>query len=231
MLGVEKKPNHCKNICCQFTIGSGFVRDFSPKAPRVAFMVPSPTGDDCINRRVLSGKGGASFEKHFIAPLGYSWEDYMVTSVLRCRPKGDGSKGCRHGQYPTGSVRKGAEQSCRFYDRGGPLEKFDPDAYVLTFELQTIYQEPAFTRLLARDIEKAFTLAERGYRPIVLMGNPTAAMVCPFIEGAGGVKAWRGHWGEMQEGWPWLSGQTKVKGTANRFVLAQIKKETTPTND
>lgn len=218
MKGVEPRPDHCKNICKQFTIGTGFVHDRSPKAPRIAVMVPAPTKDDCLHRAPLAGKARAHFERTYLEPLGYSPDDYMVSSVLRCLPKGDGSASARHGDYPTGTVRKGAEAACRYYDRNGPLERFDPDSYVLTLDLARTYKEPAYIRLVRRDIEKAFTLADRGYRPLVLMGNPAAELICPFLVGNGGVKAWRGHWDELPEGWPSLSGREAVP--ARRFAEA-----------
>jgi hypothetical protein len=220
VLGVAQKPATCKSLCPYCSVGSGYVEDWAGKDPKVAFLIPSPTGDDCLNRMPMTGKGGNSFIRKYIEPLGYTRDNCIFSHVLRCRPKGDGSKKARYGQYPTGSARKGSEAACRYYDRFSPLAKFAPDCYLITFELTSLYTEPAFTRLFAVDIRKAFELSTRGFRPLVLLGNPTAELVAPYVNGNGGVKEWHSHWEEMPEGWPWLSGTQEIKGTTRGFRAA-----------
>jgi len=218
ILGVQQKPAAC-SMCAYKTVGSGFLNDWIGKHPKVLFMLPSAPGDDFVNRYPLSGKGGHSFIAKYIEPLGYDRDDCAFAHVLRCRVKGDGSKKAKNGQYPTGFARKASEQACRYYDRNGVVETFNPDCYVITFELNTIYQEPAFTRLLARDIQKSFDLAAKGYRPIVLMGNPAAELLAKYISGNGGVKSWRGEWRTIPS-WPWLEGSTELPAASTRFIAA-----------
>lgn len=218
VLGVQSKPKPCE-MCAYKTVGSGWLSDWIGKRAKVLFMFPSAPGDDFVNRFPLSGRGGNSFLHKYIEPLGFDRDDCAFAHVIRCRPKGDGSKKAKNGQYPTGFARKSAETSCRYYDRNGVVEQFNPDSYVLSFDLGTIYSEPAFTRLFGADVKKAFDLASRGYRPVMLLGNPAAELLARYINGNGGVKSWRGEWRPI-DSWPWLSGSTELSPTSTRFIAA-----------
>jgi hypothetical protein len=214
--GVIHRPDTCRLLCSYFTVGSGFALDVLPDNAMILLLIASPSSDDLVNRRALSGKAGASFFKHYVEPLGYTQAEVAVASLLRCRPAGNGGdKNAKGGQFPTGSAKTGAIQACRYYDRitggkYGVIERFNPDLYILAQSLKSTYEEPAFTRLLKRDIAKAFDFAVKGYRPMVLMGNECIEAVFPVAIGNGGAKAWRGHWAEMPDGWPHLNAPAPV---------------------
>ncbi len=209
VLGVQSKPASCRLLCQYFSVGSGWVPDFIGSRPKVAFMLPHPTGDDSINRSLMTGRGGDSFFKKYITPLGYDREDCIFSAVIRCRPRGNGAKSAKWGTPLTGNTKKMTEESCRHHDVP-VLGKWNPDLILLTFSLGVVYTEPAFTRLLQRDIAKAFEFAQKGYRPLVLMGNEAGEMFMPFIKGNGGSKGWRGNWQE-QDGYPFLPDASKPK--------------------
>jgi hypothetical protein len=200
--GVTAKPNSCRVCCPYFSVGEGYVTDYLPEAPRVMLLVANPSADDLVNREILSGKAGYSFLKTYIWPLGYKKEDIGIAAIMRCRPKG--------GRFPIGADKRGVLQGCRQYDKNA-IGKFNPDTYMITQTLFDTYTNPAFGRLLKNDIAKAFRLADKGLRPIVLMGVEAASMVAPYIDGNGGPKAWRSHWQALDNGWPFLMASSKPK--------------------
>ncbi len=199
-LGVATKPSQCRLLCPYFSQGTGYVADTLPPNARIMIMLSSPSSDDIIYRKFLSGKAGFSFFKNYIYPLGYKNEDVAICGVMRCRPKG--------GKFPLGKDKKGTIEACRYYDQKA-VKDFGPKSYIISQALRDVYSEPAFHTLLIRTFEKAFTFAEKGLRPIVLMGIEAASMVAPYIEGQGGTKKWFGHWQEIPV-WPFLNTAPKT---------------------
>lgn len=214
-LGILGKPHECKTLCPYFYVGEGFVRDIAVSTARVLIMINNPSSDDLVNRKLLSGRAGYRFYQDYIYSLGYTDSDVAVTAVMRCRPKG--------GKMPTGPVKPNLITACRYYDRE-VIKEFNPDCYLITQELRDVYQERAFHSLLKCDIQKAFFLAEKGYRPIVLMGLEAANLVASFVDGNGGPKRWRGMWEELTEGWPHLNASPAPKPIASGFAPAGWKK-------
>jgi hypothetical protein len=214
IIGVTAKPAPCRLLCPYYTVGAGYANDVLPPTAKILLLIASPSGDDITNRRALSGKAGASFFKTYIEPFGYTHEHVGIASLLRCRPAGNGGKE-KPGIFPTGFAKGATIQACRYYDRTtagqyGAIERFNPDMYILTQSLKSTYEEPAFIRLLKRDIDKAFGFAEMGYRPILCMGQEPAEVIAPYIVGNGGAKAWRGHYDFFKDGWPHLNAPAPV---------------------
>ena len=193
--GVSSKPSQCRLLCPYYTQGEGFVEDYLPPNAKILIMVTNPSSDDLVSRKMLSGKAGWSFFKTYVEPLGYGLDDYGVCGLIRCRPK--------HGQMPIGKDRKGTIAACRYYDRG-VIAEFAPKSYILGQALKDIYKENSFHSLLVNDVKKAFRFAEKGLRPILVLGQDASETIAPYILGQGGIKKFRGTWAEI-ETWPFLS--------------------------
>lgn len=206
--GMLKKPSQCRLLCPYYSVGEGFIEDRLPETAKILLMVSTPSADDLYNRFPLSGKAGWSFHKNYIEPLGYTTEDYGTAALIRCRPRG--------GVIPIGKDKKGTIQACRYYDRG-VIKEFGPKSYIITQALKDIYKENSFHSLLVADLKKAFRFAEKGLRPILLMGQEVAETVAPYIIGQGGVKKFRGHWLEIDQ-WPFLSSENNKEPKPTGFT-------------
>ncbi len=196
--GIQLKPKTCQILCPYFSIGSGYLEDTLPPEAKIMVMLASPSSEDLLYRKFLSGKAGFSFFKNYIYPLGYRQEHVAICGVMRCRPVG--------GKFPLGQDKKGTVEACRYYDQQ-KVKDFGPKSYIISQSLKDVYQENAFHSLMVNDFKKAFRFAEKGLRPIVLMGNEASEIVAPYIVGQGGTKKWRGEWREI-EVWPFLTNKT-----------------------
>ena len=110
---------------------------------------------------------------------------------------------------PIGKDRKGTIAACRYYDRG-VIAAFAPKTYILGQALIDVYKENSFHSLLANDVKKAFRFAEKGLRPILILGQDAAETIAPYILGQGGIKKFRGSWIEIEQ-WPFLSASQQPK--------------------
>jgi len=141
--------------------------------------------------------------KQLIEPLGRDRNEILICNVLRCRPP--------YNKYPTGTLRKAAEQSCRQYDdrhqwRGdrvghaGGLRGFAPDLCIVTEHPASILhsRQVAKVKLIRKHMERAFQWADAGKRPLVLMGRTAAELVNPELMREGGLRRWFGHWWEVE---------------------------------
>lgn len=182
---------------CRFaSVGEGYANDVMPANPKIMIFMASPSADDLLNRRLLSGKAGFSFFKSYIYPLGYKQDDVAISAVMRCRPRG--------GKFPLGKDKKAIMESCRYWDRGA-IKTFNPNMYILAHDYKLAYSEPVYTRLIISDIKRAFEFAEKGHRPIVCLGNEASEIVAPFIIGNGATKTWHSHYDWFEGGvWPHL---------------------------
>jgi len=203
-LGVQAKPASCRLLCPYYSVGSGFSADVLPlntatgiTTAKIMIMISNPSRDDIVNRRLLSGKAGWSFFKQYVFPLGYKQEDVAVCAVIRCSPRG--------GKFPLGRDKKMVMESCRHHDQGA-IKAFGPNMYIIAHDVKLSYSEPVYSRLIRADIARAFKFAEKGFKPIVLLGNEATELCAPFIVGDGGTKTWHSHYDFFSEGtWPHLS--------------------------
>lgn len=216
--GVRPHPEACK-LCPLNWLGSGFVPDEMPATgkPRIAMMFEFPAGDDIVEGRPLVSRGGQAWLRRLVYALGHRKDEVLICNTLRCRP--------RQGRYPTGVDQRQAELCCRAHDGtqwGGDIDvpggllAFDPNVFLVSYNPGDILDTPSLYRLVRRDVEKAFSLADRDYRPLMLMGKGPAFLVAPWLQGKGGIKAWRGHWWEGS--WPWQPGYVPPKPT--QFLVA-----------
>jgi hypothetical protein len=186
-IGIGSKPEGCKG-CPYRSIGAGFVPDDEGVNPKIAMVLEAPGEDEALNSKPLVGRAGKLWLKKLIEIHGYKREDVLIANTLRCRPPGN--------KYPIGKLKESAELHCRAYD--DKIVKFDPDLYLVTIHPAMLLRSSAMTRLVQRDLAKAFEFAAQGYRPIVLAGETSKSLAASHLHG--GVKGWRGHWWE-QRGW------------------------------
>lgn len=191
-LGVMRKPPGCKR-CAYRTVGEGFCPDYLPAHPKVAIMLEAPGGDEIQENEPLRGRAGQLWYSKLILPAGLEREDCLIANTLRCRPP--------ENKYPTGRVRKHAEELCRQYDDShgkgwslvaGGLRSFNPNAFVVAMHPAALLRSSAAMRLVKKAVERTAWLARVGYRPCLLMGDKPMSIVAPFL--TGGVKRWNGHY-------------------------------------
>jgi uracil-DNA glycosylase len=188
-IGVGSKPWGC-NECPYKAIGSGFCPDDCNTEARVAMLLETPGEDEILYGKPLVGKGPRYWLWQLVSKIGHSRDELQVSHMLRCRAHGVGKPKDKWNDYPTGKLRTAAERYCRQYDEA--LVKFAPDAFIISMHPFALLRSPAFTRLMRKDVEKAFRLADKGYRPLLIMGDKAMTMCAPWL--SGGVKKWRGHY-------------------------------------
>ncbi len=184
--GVRLKPVGCR-LCPLSAIGQGFCPDEVPKNPKIAMILDMPQRSDVTYQMPFSGSEGKAWQKTFIEDLGYKREDVLLSHCLRCCQPND-----KYGisQYPREPLRRLGEMNCRQYDES--LIRFDADMYIITLHPRNSRLIGCVTRHIRRDVEKAFSFAEKGYRPALLMGEGVAELYYPWM--TGGLKNWRGHY-------------------------------------
>lgn len=183
ILGASRKPKSCEG-CPYASTGLGFCPDDKPEKPLIAMMLEAPGQEEVLESRPLVGRAGRMWLWRLIGQNGYKRENVLICNTLRCNPPGN--------HYPTGQVRHGAEEWCRQYDT--KLREFEPDMFLITCHPAMLLRTSAMMRLVQRDVKLAFEFAERGRRPLVLMGDKAKEVFAPWL--VGGVKRWRGHWWE-----------------------------------
>lgn len=194
--GVHNKPIYCANSCPRAYEASGFVADYVPENPRIAFLLEKPTKEDITKNKPLASGFNGFFWQNF-GHIGFRKDDCIFAHMLRCYTW----------KYPTGATKNAAEKACRHWDSFvnidghprqpegiTPLAAWSPNIFVVTFGLDKQIETPAFQPLAIASIKKAWKFAQDGYRPIVLLGSETLSFVAPWLKG--GVKRWQGHWWE-----------------------------------
>lgn len=184
-VGLSKKPSGCDE-CPLRSRGIGFVPDEYPEDPKVAMLLEAPGEDEAVMSRPLVGRAGQAWLRRLIYKNGYKREDVLIANCLRCRPSS-------MNEYPIGKLRVEAERHCRLYD--DQLVKFRPNLFLVTIHPAMLLRSSAMTRLVQRDVRRAFEFAAKGYRPCLLMGDKAMNLVAPWLKD--GVKRWRGHWWEQ----------------------------------
>jgi hypothetical protein len=180
-VGIARKPAGCEG-CPYRTVGKSFVADDPGVNPSVALLLETPSEADVLDHRPLSSRAGQTWLRKLVYIHGKSRSDLLVANTLRCCAP--------EGKYPIGKTRKDAEKNCRLYDES--LVAFNPNLFLVTIHPGMLLRSTAMLRIVQGDLRKAFTFAERGYRPLVLMGDKAMHLVGPWLQG--GVKQWRGTW-------------------------------------
>ena len=194
--GVGQKPDYCYNSCPLSRKGTGFVADHVGRSPLLAFIFPSPTKMDTLSRKPLSSYSGL-FWYTVLKPLGLTMDNIIVSHVLRCN----------NWRYPVAAERKCSELACRAYDTvsrdltGLPtvatgLRTWDPNWFVLTYDMSDARTLEAYQALFMADVAKALRFARSGFRPCVLAGGEPMELYAPWLTGTGGLRKHRGDWWE-----------------------------------
>lgn len=208
ILGQSKKhgkPPECGY--CRFNFGdhygSGYCPDYIPNNPKVLLVFPYPSDDEVNQNRVI--KWG--FWEKYVEPFGYTKQNCQVTHLIRCTPGKTflkKSEKIARKQYPTGSLKKNAENSCRYYDVDS--YNFHPTRFLITLDPADVYAVTCYQRQIQTDFGKAFKWAKEGIRTAVLLGNEPAEFFAKFIIGKGSAKSWRGHYWDIED-YPYRGGE------------------------
>lgn len=201
--GTMEKPDWCGNNCPRAYYGSGFVADWVPENPRLAVLFDAPHKDDVVNRMPADSGYGRFFWAAIAKEVGFTKDQVILSHVLRCFER----------EYPIGEERKKIETACRHWDithnvgglpkEGRSLAQWNPNIFVYTFDVGKMIEIPAYYALALSDFRKALRFADSGYRPLVVMGTEVFHFAAPWLDGTGGIKAWRGSWHEGD--WKWMN--------------------------
>lgn len=192
------KPAHCRfcNLGAEGTStpGLGFVPDglYLPPSEtpdlsklRCVVQAEMPTKDEVNIGTPLAGEYGYARWLRFFQAAGWQRDEIGFTHLTRCYRWNPVDK--KPGL--TGASAKDAYKKCREYDR--LLTAFRPDVAVISQSPTDTIQTPAYYRLIVADLVKARTLADRGLRPIVLLGDAPLRYWFPNLSG---TKRWYGGW-------------------------------------
>ena len=185
--GLGAKPSSCK-MCPYSHIGQSFCPDYKPENPKIALLLEAPGATEIIENSPLMGRAGQLMWEKITPYANLKRSDFLICNTLRCRPPDN--------KYPTSYLRRNAENNCRMYDKY--LLDFDPNLFIITYHPASVFRQLVYLRLIQEDIKKAKDFYEKGYRPLVLMGDKAVSMVdtTPFKVGKGGLRMWRGHYWE-----------------------------------
>lgn len=183
----QLKPAWCVNHC-SYRDSSGFAPDDSEAkalTAKVAFLLEAAGADEEYYSRPLAGATGRMVFKTFVEPLGHLRSEVLVANTIRCHPPGN--------RYPTGSDKVAAESNCRRWD--AILDLYSPDLIGTTYHPADLFDEKQRFTLVRQQIRRAFWWADRGRRPVLLMGVRARQVFMPHLKGD--MKTWQGHWEEI----------------------------------
>lgn len=198
------RPDTCFT-CPLGRISNGYVADHYGRDPKIAFINATPTRADALAGKPMTSYKGSFFHV-VLRPYGLTWDNVIISSVLRCSYWGKGSS------YPIGRERTLAERTCRTYDGvsrdalGLPnvpkgLLTWNPNRFVLTYDFKDARTLEAYEALLRADVAKAMRFVESGHRPLLVQGKEPMELLAPWLIGQGGLKAHRGDWWEGSLPW------------------------------
>ena len=202
--GPRNKPKDCLT-CPLHGTSSGFVPDawHSGDKIKVGVLKFMPTTAE-INENYNCPLESESMWEDLLKGSGLDLANEIgFSNILRCKMKAE---------KVNKSMFAKTSLICRQYDnqRGDAgklvndnqsLYKFDPNAFIITYDLKAILTAVAHKVFLRRAFTLAATLAEKNYRPLILMGIEVAQLVNPTLfdnidsyDRETSFKAWVGHW-------------------------------------
>ena len=192
---MRAKPQWCIDNCKYAKVGLGFCPDAGIVArAKYAAIAEGPGAQETLDTRGPDGYGrpligptGQFWEREVLWPLGLRREDFIIGNSLHCRPP--------RNEYPTGKLRKDAEEACRHWD--DKINEFNPDIYIVTFHPAAClsYRSPQFLQFLIKAHQMAKKFAAEGRRPCLLLGQKAMNLKAPWLRG--GVKKWNRHFWEV----------------------------------
>jgi hypothetical protein len=227
-IGVAKKPDYCLNSCWRGNTCSGFVPDTVPESPRVGILLPKPTKESALESKALAGGLGDFFWYKIADPAGLKERDVLISHVLRCYSS----------DFPVGEEAKKAKRACRYWDdyfrdyRGYPatgrgLCTWEPNLFIPTFEPLDCIKTGAMLALAVEDFRKAVRFSDRGFRPLLLLGQEALKLMAPWLPG--GVKRWRGHYWVGEYRW-YVEDQEQQVPTYKKLTTRIKKLKAVPLN-
>jgi len=180
--GPRKKPAHCLT-CPLHGTSFGFVGDKFPKNTKVAVLKYQPVTAEIQSQQNCPEEKG-EFWRKLIKPSGLDLSEVGFANIIRCKHPPEKinkdlymrtSLACR--QYDS----KHANIEGRLRDDGLTLNKFNPNAYIITYDIYAILTAVAHKIFIRRAFEIAAWYASLNYRPLVLMGPEAARLVNPEL--------------------------------------------------
>lgn len=191
--GLGNKPSACR-ICPYSMVGQGFCPDYKSKEkePKIALLLEAPGATEVVENSPLMGRAGKLMWEKIVPYAGLSRSDFLICNTIRCRPPNNA--------YPSSFLKRNAENNCRMHD--SYLLDFSPNLFIITYHPASVFRQLVYQRLIQEDIKKAKEFYDRGYKPLVLMGDKAVSLLndTPFRVGKGGLRMWRGHYWEGE--WP-----------------------------
>jgi hypothetical protein len=192
---IFMKPKHC--LFCNLgaegidkkTLGMGFVEDGTAADVsnwaklRCVVVSEMPSRDEVNLGTPLAGDSGYARWKRFFETAGWQREEVGFTWVTRCYKWNPVAR--KPGL--TGASASDAMKKCRHYDKIVPA--FKPTTAVISQSPSDCIITPAFYRLIVADLTKARLLADKGLRPLILLGEVAKDQYFPNLKGA---KKWYG---------------------------------------
>ena len=144
-----------------------------------------PSRDEVNAGVAMSGNYGYAKWKRYFEPAGWQASEVGFSHLTRCYKWNP----IENKPGLTGAVARDAYKKCRTYDV--VLNSFRPDCAVVSQSPNDTIQTPALYRLIVADLRKARQLVDKGYRPVVLLGDAPTTHYLPSLNG---FKKWAGSW-------------------------------------
>lgn len=172
---IQQKPISCK-ACPGFsdfrTFGFVPASVLSPADTRFALFCEAPGETEAITSTPLTGATGQKMSE-ILALYGLTWENVIRDNVLRCRPDNN--------EYPLGEIRDKMEIYCRQYDT--PIDTYNPNVVILCrHPTWALIKSPSEAFIVHDSIKKALRLYNKGYRPVIAMGDHAIELLFPKLE-------------------------------------------------
>lgn len=211
---MVEKPSSCQS--CSFrAYGAGFMPVAGRPESKVYVIHEQPSKVDAMKGLALQDWFGEAFMDLVARPLGVPREVFTFDHTIRCKTAS--------GAWPEGERGKAAASGCRRHD--GPLWAWGATVAIPSYSIHDIRMQPTTARLIQAVFEKAFRLAEKGERPVVLCGMGTVKAFLPFLPATQEWKSksflatWQG--AQFREGL-WKKGNGPLNAMLEDAVIAGI---------
>lgn len=202
---MRGKPVGCF-ACPLLGVTNGYCADHVPSNPKIGLMFGS------IPKAVALAETWTKWqelENDYLQKHKLSWKDVLITSELRCMPPTRKGKKLS-ALLGAANLRRGSN-TCRCFDGRSAdpqgalspahsVRAWKPDTFIISFDISQTYDAPAFKVFIWRAIELALLFAQKGLRPLVLLGEGPAALLNPGLfsgrdgHRVTGLKHWVGEW-------------------------------------
>ncbi len=220
--GPRQKSAGCVQ-CPLHGTGFGFVPDKWSPSVKVGVLKLQPVTAEVQNQQNCPFEKEDSW-KEFLKTSSLKLSDIGFANILRCKTPIEklnknlylrAALACR--QYDS---RCGNEKG-RLVENVSSLLEFNPNAFIITYDLKSVALAVAHKIFIRRAFEIAEWYAGQGYRPLILMGEDSSRLINPELfkladnyERDVNFKAWVGH--HWLQSWPY--------GKTNNLIQIKNKK-------